>query len=399
MFTYRWYLTNPSLAQAANSLTAWASQISFVVRCVNEESGEPFYAGEDEATPECLIGYQYELSPADGSAEPEVFEFQGTSNLFKITCDQAPADLCEGILSVDSIDPNLISSSTIIYTAIFNETAVTGVNYENPLDTFLFAFSTNTSTDLMKPLEGIPTMWKFVDGDKKTEIPGLQPIILNRFEANGPSLRALYGVDPSVQGNKDQVLSTTLQVASGSAAVNLTAQTEYLRWFGIDDATPLVIKGLLGEQNDVSKLCPWPNNNSKFPANADCSEAEVDVQTLQVIAPHATTIFYPTEQSPNFPTDFLQSWMKWWDAWDAQERTPDVLSISWTDDYEVMGPYYKELEERLKKTVAAGISIVVASGDGGASGIHPSGCYPADNPLIGNYPNETCVLDFSVVAM
>ena len=128
-------MTNPSLAQAANGLTAWFSQISFVVRCVNEETGEPFYAGEGEAMPECLKGYQYELSPADGSAEPEVFKFQGTSHLFRITCDRAPADLCEGIRNVSSIDPNLISGSTIIYTAIFNETAATGVNYENPLDT------------------------------------------------------------------------------------------------------------------------------------------------------------------------------------------------------------------------------------------------------------------------
>ena len=383
------WLTMNTYAEAANLLQVWATQKSFLLRCKDNETGSVYYAGDSEATPVCLLEYEYELTPVDDPASSMALRFDGTDALFKSRCDQVPSEYCESLRGIDPsvVNASLVNNDTFIFTMTFNLTAEVGVEYESPLNKLKFAFISGEKSKA----ENVPQTHTFTDGQNETELPGDSPVILNRFNGNGPTLRELAGVSPELLGNKDMVMSTTLEIAAGSAAVNLSVSNEYLGWFGYNDFTPLVIDDSLGVKNNVSKLCPWPNAGpGGFPEpNGDCGEAELDVLSMQSIAPKATSVFYPTERSPGFPTDFLQGWMKWWDAWDAQETIPDILSLSWSDDFSVMGPYYRELEERLKKTVAAGLSVLVSSGDGGASGLHGDGCYPAENPLIANWANET----------
>jgi hypothetical protein len=400
-FDSKWLSMN-TLAEAAEFVQVWWSSRSLLLRCVDSDTGSVYYAGDDEATPECVQAYEYTLTPLDGAADTadltdseytsKTFSFEGTDGLIIKRCDQVPRSICDALRELSVTDPgiidaDLVSDSTFIYTMTFNETAEVGQLYESPMNELTFTFASGETAKA----EQVPLTHQITDGQNTIDLPGEAPNVFNRFEANGPTLRELSGVNPDLLGNKDVVMATTLEIAAGSAAVNASASDEYLGWFGYKDFTPLVIDESLGVKNNVSKLCPATDAPGGFPPkNGDCGEAELDVLSMQSIAPRTTTVFYPTERSPNFKTDFLQAWMKWWDAWDAQETIPDILSLSWSDDYDVMGPYYKELEERLKKTVASGLSVFVSSGDGGASGKGGgASCYPADNPLIANYANET----------
>lgn len=367
---YAWkYMWTDSESTAANGWPSWRSMELFFVQC---DSPEGSYLSSLD-TENCLDGYEFTLTPLNKSKESKTWRFDGTSDLKRKTCEQLPESFCEEAMQQIKGGPSP-TNTTFVYGIVLKEYAEVGEVYENVYPSMMFSLS----------------------GEKKqpANIPSSQPPgkIFNTFNANGVTLRDFYGVLPDVKGTQETLQSTTLEIGAGAAAINITAQNEYLGWFELGPHRQLVIDSSLGFANNLTYACDRPKESTNLlkQPNNDCGEASLDVLALQSMAPNATTVFYPTQRSRGFKSDWLRTWMEWFDKFEAQKNRPDILSLSWTDDYDVMGPYYETLENRLKKTVALGITILVSSGDGGASGQGGEGdCYPPANPLIGNYPNET----------
>jgi tripeptidyl-peptidase-1 len=99
-----------------------------------------------------------------------------------------------------------------------------------------------------------------------------------------------------------------------------------------------------------------------------CLETMLDTQMLQSFAPNATTYFTPTKNGTN-PKEVAQLLLSFLDdALNAKPRT-QVASLSWGADYVKAADLpIQTLEGYLKKLAAIGMTILVSSGDSGASG-------------------------------
>ncbi len=260
-------------------------------------------------------------------------------------------------------------------------------------------------------------------------IPIPTPVIYNYYNASAASLRKYYGVPPEVQGNELVRQSSTLTPGTVFAAVNASAVAEYLELQGLVPNVPLQVRDQ--PPNNVVQYC------IDVPDNGSCGEAMLDVQAQQAFAPQAITFFTPasvpiaqleaqaaeylmgrgypakeiskeiervgpallqgsfneTTSSGNSSLDddlseFYNSFMERYFIDFVRNVTTraepiQVASLSWTNLYPVSP---EVLEEGLKNlTMRGGISLLVASGDGGASGVPGSDdCLPEDGPLVGN---------------
>ena len=82
-----------------------------------------------------------------------------------------------------------------------------------------------------------------------------QGMIANYFNASASSLRAYYGVDPSLQGSNETVQGSTLRTSGWvPSAVNTTAASEYLALQGLVPNVPLRIYRL-GSAEQRFSLC------------------------------------------------------------------------------------------------------------------------------------------------
>jgi hypothetical protein len=239
--------------------------------------------------------------------------------------------------------------------------------------------------------------------------------IFNCFNASAASLRDYYGVEDSLQGSESTAQGSVMFVGTGDRSVNPYAINEYLSLQGLVPNVPL----------QFSEWGP-PNNASQcFEPDVDCAEQMLDTQTQQAFAPQAITFYTPTVNilhqalngtiDPSVANKYLvmagyseseakdlmdnvdpknhdhkiaakkileQYVLEFFTNTTDSKVRPQVVSLSWTS-----GEYsssYEVLEEALKKLALDGMTIMVASGDDGASG-NGEKCYNAKNPLVGNH--------------
>ncbi len=239
----------------------------------------------------------------------------------------------------------------------------------------------------------------------------------NCFNASAASLRDYYGVEDSLQGSEDTVQGSVLYVGLGDTSVNASAINEYLNLQGLVPNVPL----------QFSDWGPPNNVNQCFEQGANCREQMLDTQTQQAFAPQAITFFTPTVnvqgrmQNGLDPSDSVkylikagysesqaQDLVKTIDRNDTKHTTardkalgqyvlefftnttnskvrPQVVSLSFAAPYGKFASY-DNLEEALKQLALSGVTIMVASGDAGASGQEDCCCLSSSDPMMANDP-------------
>eukprot|EP00889_Picochlorum_renovo_P004475 jgi/Picre1/31505/NNA_006857.t1 len=211
------------------------------------------------------------------------------------------------------------------------------VNVEDNVYVYGLPLSKVAPPNTLYEATGILTV--FSDGNET--VSSMRPSIYNYFNASAASLREYYGVNPGLQGTEDQGL-----------VPNIPLQ--------LTDWAP---------KNNVSICLPE--------GGGECSETMLDVQTQQAFAPQAVTHFTPTKQPISVAVAYLEEFLKGKGyASEAIEETVEAV--------EAVEP--KLREEALKNLTLSGVSILVSSGDSGASGLadptEKETCLPKDNPLL-----------------
>lgn len=333
-------------SEAVKNLGMWINSPVFALQCQGKET--PYLVGKN--TENCFLGVDILLQPVTGvsgtsSADPLTIRLNDL-NQFGKTCAEVP-DMCAKL--------NMSAPTT-------EDTYLYGIPlYKYTKPNVLYSgstlFTANTS-------EGI--------GLDRNDLPAL---IYNYYNASALTIRDLYGVDPSIQGSPDNVQASLLAVGNADSAVNVTAVNEYLSYLGLEPHSQLRIREF-----------GVPNNISVCSSTDNCVESMLDTQTLQSFAPNATTYFTPSSEGNN-PKEVAQLFLSFLD--DALKAKPQtqVASLSWTWDYvDTADLPIQALEGYLKKLAAVGMTILVSSGDSGASG-DSDGCYAAtgNGPLTSNF--------------
>lgn len=332
-----------------------------------------------------------------------------------VTVNPANPDLC-----VDRVEVIMVSSLAGNTTVTFDAEQLDelkSVKVEDNVYVYGLPLSKVAPPNTLYEATEILTV--FSDGN---ETVFMRPSIYNYFNASAASLREYYGVNPGLQGTEDQVQASTLSFGLTDSAVNTTAVEEYL-----------ILQGLV--PNIPLQLTDWaPKNNVSIclpEGDGECTETMLDVQTQQAFVPQAVTHFTPTKQPISVAVAYLEEFLKGKGyASEAIEETVEaveagttdklpasikqdikvaysqlsteyflefiknvttseeraqVVSLSWNSDYAVEP---KLREEALKNLTLSGVSILVSSGDSGASGLadltEKETCLPKDNPLYAN---------------
>lgn len=343
---YQLFAANES--EAVKNLGTWLTSPAFVVQCQGKD--KPYLVGAN--TEDCLIGFDVILHKVVGSLQnemdPVTIRFRNFTDLRK-TCSEVPS-ICARL---DGLPANVTEDTYV---------------YGFPLYKYLEpnALYSGIGLSLLNSTKGVGSLQL----DFKTGI-------YNYFNASTISLRNLYGVEPSLQGSQETVQSSTLIVGKSDSAVNETAISQYLSLLGLEPHSELVI-------SDFGA----PNNISVCRDNDMCLESMLDIQTLHSFAPNATTYFTPTQNSDSNKAT-VQLVMEFLDNLLTANRRADVSSLSWTEDYSASGITVKSLDDYLKKLASLGMTILVASGDAGASGDIDQCFVPDSNgPLVGNIPGR-----------
>lgn len=340
---YQLFTENES--DAVKNLGTWCNSPVMLLQCEGEEA--PYLAGANNNS--CFLGLDVALQPMTGvpgtpSADPVTIRFDNLDDVAK-TCAQVP-EVCEKLNG-----PVPLTDETYVLGIPLYKYTVPNALYSGST---LFTVNTSAGVGLIR--DDLPIS------------------IFNYYNASALTIRELYGVDPSLQGSSETVQSSLLAIGNEDSAVNVTAVNEYLGLLGLEPHSELRIRSF-GAENNIS-VCEGTDN---------CLESMLDSQTLQSFAPNATTYFAPSnkgetaEEVAQLLMDFLD------DALNADPQT-QVASLSWTWNYAKTASLPIEaLEGYLKKLAAVGMTILVSSGDDGASGGGGS-CYtPADGgPLTSN---------------
>lgn len=342
---YDLFLSNKS--QMVVNLTTYINQPVFCSVCSG--SNGDYLAGEDtgsidSACVELIQGIEFTLTPVDNDLKENIviIKYDNLSSAVVKTCREAP-------ITCENIDAFPVPPTK---------------------DSFVFGF----------PLYEYAAPNVLYNGSMTLRINGtaeyrdLGQLIFNFFNASVFTLRELYGIDPDLQGTSETIQGTTSYVTQGNAAVNRSSVNEYLSLLGLVPHSELRFGGF-SVQNNVS-LCTDTD---------DCVEPLLDVQTLQAFAPNATTYFSPTKADIGKTTaQVSEIFLTFIEDYLQAEVRADVVSLSWSSGYGGESTI-NSLENVMKKLAAAGITVLVSSGDAGASGVLSDECNPPENPLIGNY--------------
>ena len=362
---------NLTLSEGVAAIGSWEGNPAFSIQCPSENGGSYWVGPENPVL--CTDGAEATMS----------------SSLFgNITVEFNKTDL-ETFRSINIYKPN-----EYVYALPLNKYAAPNALYESLRVDFL-----------------IPGGSFAYSGDNK---------VLNPFNATASSLRDYYGVEESLQGSQDTVQLSMMPFAYDDTGVNATAVSEYLEIQGLVPNIPL----------QFSEWAP-PNNVSKcfLPGQSAfdlCGEQMLDTEAQQAFAPQAVTVYIPTEDIADNITDktfdqsvavkYLvlagyseseaQDLVKNGDRSDQTVQTAfnkgleqyvleffqnvtdsdpraQVVSLSWTTFGYTEFSSFEVLEEAMKKWALRGTTILVSSGDSGASA-EPTGCLNSTNPLMGN---------------
>ncbi|KAF9880405.1 hypothetical protein CkaCkLH20_02359 [Colletotrichum karsti] len=118
-------------------------------------------------------------------------------------------------------------------------------------------------------------------------------------------------------------------------------------------------------------------------------EALLDIQySMPFIQPMNVTYFSTGGRGPEIGLDGKEKtpeesgnepWIEFLEALLARESIPHVISISYTDDEQAIPqPYARRVCDLFMQVAARGVSVLVATGDGGAAGIRSGNCVSND---------------------
>ncbi|WPT14433.1 hypothetical protein PSENEW3_00000563 [Picochlorum sp. SENEW3] len=338
-------LFTESKSDAVKNLGAWCNSPVMLLQCAGADA--PYLVGANNDN--CFLGLDVALQPMTGipgtpSADPITIRFDNLAEIAK-TCAQIP-EVCEKLKG-----PVPLTEDTYVLGIPLYKYTVPNALYSGSA-----IFTVNTTQGIGLIRDSLPIS------------------MFNYYNASALTIRELYGVDPSLQGSSETVQASLLSIGNEDSAVNVTAVNEYLGLLGLEPHSELRIRDF-GVPNNVS-VCEGTDN---------CLESMLDTQTLQSFAPNATTYFAPSskgetaEEVAQLLMDFLD------DALNAEPQT-QVASLSWTWNYvNTASLPVDALEGYLKKLAAVGMTILVSSGDDGASAGEGS-CYsPSDGgPLASN---------------
>jgi hypothetical protein len=354
--------------------------------------------------------------------------------LFSYKCDNGDTlspenpDLC-----VDRVEVTMRSSFAGNTTVVFDADQLDSFMVTSPDGINVYGLPLNKYASPNALYENVQYRTVFRDGDV-ADFEVNAPTIYNYFNASAASLREYYGVDAELQGTEETVQGSTMAFGGMDSAVNTTAVEEYLVLQGLVPNIPLQLSDWAVE-NDVS-VCKANSINAGW-----CGETMLDVQAQQAFAPQAVTYFAPTElilgtfveklstflgsegysaveierfiqqviekfdsgavdileplpaSAQSYISELLTEYfLEFVNNVTTSEERPQVVSLSWSSSYPLRDESI--LEDALKNLALSGLSILVASGDSGASGDHSppvsatDRCRPEDNPLESNKVNN-----------
>lgn len=344
-------LFSANQSDAVKNLGAWFSSPVMLFQCQGEK--EPYLVGEN--TVDCTLAVDIILQPRLGipgtsSANPLKIHFEDLAE-FRKTCAQVP-EVCSQLSSDVPI-----TKETYVYGIPLYRYAIPNALYSG---TGMVTLNSSQGVGLISDLD-------------------LGTSIFNYYNASALTLREVYGVDPSTQGSPETVQASVLYIGNGDSAVNETVVSEYLALLGLEPHSELRISDF-----------GVPNNISVCDSTDNCLETMLDIQTLQSFAPNATTYFSPSSKGSS-TEEVAQLFMEFLDNLLTADPRSQVASISWSYNYVVTGGFTIEaLEDYLKKIAAIGMTLLVSSGDAGASA-GSNGCFPPsdDGPLNGNQISQS----------
>ena len=338
---YQLFTVNKS--QAVKNIGRWHSSPVMLLQCEGEK--EPFLIGAN--TRDCLLGFDVILQPlmgVPGTSDdyPLTIRFEKFDD-FRKTCAQVP-DVCSQLQGQYPVKADTYVYGFPLYKYTLPNVLYSGTGY--------FTFNTSKGIGLDE-----------IDLGTK---------IFNYYNASALTLRDRYGVDISIQGSPETVQASVFIVGYADSAVNKTAINEYLSLLDLEPHSQLRISDF-----------GVPNNVSVCETGGSCGETMLDNQALQSFAPNATTYFSPT--SSVAAEEVAQSLMDFLDDLLTSNPRSQVASLSWNANYVLAKITIETLESYLKKLASIGISLLVSSGDQGASSKGSSCTPPRDNgPLVGN---------------
>ena len=242
--------------------------------------------------------------------------------------------------------------------------------------------------------------------------------VINPFNATSESLRAYYGVPEGAIGSPRVSQGSTMFIGTLLSAVNAPAVDEYARLVELETSN-LLMPSWAPPNNLTASLEDESTTNEML-------ETMLDAQSQQTFAPGASTYFIPNELpleglrealvsaglapdqvnstleavnsinptrddldslqglgvvEKNVTGEFFGAYLQAFADNVTASGAPQVLSLSWGSDvYRDLGVSFEVLEGVLRDLTLAGTTILVASGDDGASGSGQK-CFPASDPL------------------
>jgi len=188
----------------------------------------------------------------------------------------------------------------------------------------------------------------------------------------GPMITPAYGNNRYnvPKGHQGAGIGATALFVGAANVFSEDALAAFLNGFNLPVPDIQLIKSTMFQSNNLT-ACYTPDGGS-------CTESDLDVQSITSYGVGAEFGFLPGgQQGPANASDY-DNFVSYREAFIQNDFTPDVLSLSWG------GPAWslpEDLDDILMEFTAAGITILVASGDRGAGGDSiPSGIPDSNSP-------------------
>jgi hypothetical protein len=261
---------------------------------------------------------------------------------------------------------------------------------------------------------------------------------------------AITGIPPELQGDPQSVQGFLYEPGLQDAVINETAVDNFLVQQLPEGVRPtqLVVPSWAADP-----VIPLDATDPVTNGTVINGEAMLDVETLRLAAPKATTLWYPSHYATDYVvaklrdagysdseveelgpqiTNLLASaqvdgpkdnntapglWFTALDDFDpdvqaaiqkamtswfrefignitTNDPVPDIISNSYGSAYQHAGVPFEVIEDEFKKlTLEHGITLIGSSGDGGAGSgnkmLDGTQCLPASDPLISNNPSQS----------
>ena len=153
------------------------------------------------------------------------------------------------------------------------------------------------------------------------------------------------------EGHQGAGIGATALYLGGTNVFSEDALAAFLNGFNIPVPDIQLIESNIFQSNNLT-ACYDPD------ALADCSESDLDVQSITSYGVGAEFGFLPGGQQAPFASDY-DNFVYYREAFIENDFTPDVLSLSWSS---VKWSLSEDLDDILMEFTAAGITILVATG-------------------------------------